>query len=122
VIFCPLFSANTHESLPQVISAVYNSDPEQHEKSANLFFEQFGKSNHMEIINKEYSTSLRFVHINDNYEWGEHCGYIDDGQIQIGVAGEIEVEHVRQGVSDYLGEQSKLDLMCLRMSLYITIM
>jgi hypothetical protein len=67
------------------------TDPADQQQMTDRFFEIGQQSKYLTLIDPDYGTALHFNHLNDDYQWNEQTGFIDEGHQQLAPAGEISV-------------------------------
>lgn len=79
------------ETIAHFMKVMEDTDPAQQEAFAERFFALAEASDHLEYVNEQTGTVMRFDHFSEDYEWNQQAGYVDWGEQQIVPAGEISV-------------------------------
>jgi hypothetical protein len=97
------------EGIRHFIDCTANFDIHKQERMADNFFEKGEKSNYLELTNRMTSSSCRFDHLDEIYEWHEQYGFVDWNEQQVFPSGEIACFLVPLYI-DKLSDDTRFDL------------
>jgi hypothetical protein len=81
----------TLDTIAHFVGVMERTDPAEQEAFAERFFAIAEDADHLEVIDEEHGTTLRFDHFSEDYEWNQQAGFIGWGEQQIVPSGELSV-------------------------------